>query len=144
MATPYSDPNLVSFRPGAPERRDAGIEDQLAESIQANAFAQGVPVNMYEAEEALVVVAPLPGVMADDVTIEVDRRQLRIIAEARTLAPKRYLLHEWHYGPYERLVELPEGFEGDCLAHFGNGQLAVHVGRGGTRDTPVVVRPGSS
>ena len=28
---------------------------------------QSVPVNMYEAERALVLVAPLPGVMADSI-----------------------------------------------------------------------------
>ena len=28
---------------------------------------QSVPVNMYEAERALVLVAPLPGVMVDDI-----------------------------------------------------------------------------
>ncbi|MBW3645568.1 MAG: Hsp20/alpha crystallin family protein, partial [Actinobacteria bacterium] len=65
---------------------------------------QQVPVNMYEAEQAVVVVAPLPGVMADDITVTVDGRVLTIAADLRTRAPKDYLLHEWHYGPYERTV----------------------------------------
>ena len=64
-------------------------------------------------------------------------------AENRSLAPKRYLLHEWHYGPYERLVELPAGFEGDASAHFGNGQIALRIERGGNRTDAVIVLPGS-
>src|SRR6059058_5619816 len=33
---------------------------------------QRVPLNMYETTEALVLVLPLPGVMADDVTIDIE------------------------------------------------------------------------
>lgn len=91
---------------------------------------QTVPVNMYEAERAVVVVAPLPGVMADDVTVTLDGSRVTIAAELRTRAPKDYLLHEWHYGPYERTIELPEGFGGTAEATFGNGQLALRVERG--------------
>lgn len=88
---------------------------------------QTVPVNMYEAEGAVVVVAPLPGVMEDDVQVSVSGNQLRIRAEMRTPAPKDYLLHEWHYGPWDRTVELPDGFGPGYETSFGNGQLAVRV-----------------
>jgi HSP20 family molecular chaperone IbpA len=89
-----------------------------------------VPVNMYETEGAVVVVAPFPGVMPDDVRVELDGRALHLHAEMRTPAPKDYLLHEWHYGPWDRTVDLPEGFAGEANASFGNGQLAVRVLRG--------------
>ncbi len=101
---------------------------------------QRVPVNMYEADEAVVVVAPLPGVMPDDIEVEVQGRRLSIRAGMRTMAPKNYLLHEWHYGPFERSVDLPGGFGGPAEASFGNGQLAVRVtrGDGGTSDRRTV------
>lgn len=88
---------------------------------------QSVPVNMYEAEGAVVVVAPFPGVMEDDVQVDVEGRRLRIRAEMRTPAAKDYLLHEWHYGPWERELELPDGFGPAYETSFGNGQLAVRV-----------------
>jgi HSP20 family protein len=88
---------------------------------------QTVPVNMYEAEGAVVVVAPFPGVMEDDVQVSVEGNQLRIRAEMRTPAPKDYLLHEWHYGPWDRTVDLPDGFGPGYELSFGNGQLAVRV-----------------
>lgn len=103
--------------------------------------AQFVPVNMYETEGAVVVVAPLPGVMADDVEITIEDRRATIKAAMRSAARKDYLLHEWHYGPYERTVDLPDGFGGKGAATLGNGQLALRVERGDASSGPVVVRP---
>ena len=116
-------------------------EDQLAEAIQVSSQPQPVPVNVYETDDAIVVVAPLPGVMASDIEITVEARQVRIWAEARSLAPKNYVRHEWHYGPYERTLDLPEGFEGETNASFGNGQLAFSIGRGGSRTETLLVQP---
>jgi HSP20 family molecular chaperone IbpA len=107
-------------------------------------MAQQVPVNMFEASDAVVVVAPMPAVTAADVHVVVDGRSLRISAECRTEAPKDYLLHEWHYGPYERTVELPDGFGAGAEATFGNGQLAVRVLKGapsGILEVPVAAKP---
>ena len=103
---------------------------------------QRVPVNVYETTEALVVVAPMPGVMADDVDVVLEGQELRLEARLRTAAPKDYLIHEWDYGAYERVLPLPEGFAGDATASLGNGQLAVRVAREGNRaESAVVVQP---
>ena len=91
---------------------------------------QSVPVNMYEAPEALVVVAPLPAVMADDVTIELRPGILRISARLRSSGPREYLLHEWEYGGYERQIDIPEDFGSGAEANLTNGQLVVRVLRG--------------
>ena len=141
MANSQLDPNL--FPAGGPGPSGGGRtqEDQLAEAIQVSSQPQAVPVNVYETDDAIVIVAPLPGVMASDIEITVEARQVRIWAEARSLAPKNYLRHEWHYGPYERTLELPEGFEGEPNASFGNGQLAFSIGRGGTRTETLLVQP---
>ena len=105
---------------------------------------QHLPVNMFEGSDAVVVVTPMPGVMADDIDISVEGRTLTISADCRTEAPKDYLLHEWHYGPYERTLELPEGFGGAAEASFGNGQLALRVTKGdggGQQKVPVAAKP---
>jgi HSP20 family protein len=91
---------------------------------------QHVPVNVYETHGALVIVAPLPGVMAEDVEIVVEDGYVNISAGLRTPAEKDYLVHEWHYGPFERRLPIPEGFGGGAAASFGNGQLAVRIERG--------------
>jgi hypothetical protein len=52
-----------------------------------------------------------------------------------------YITHEWHYGPYERMVSVPGGFGGEAFDTFGNGQLAIHLGRGDGRTERVLVQP---
>ena len=91
---------------------------------------QYVPVNVYETEGALVVVAPLPAVQPSDVNLELWPGRLRITAHVRSAPPRTYLVHEWDYGGYERELDLPEGFGGDVEASLANGQLAVRVLRG--------------
>jgi HSP20 family protein len=111
---------------------------QAGKSGEPGGETMSVPVNVYEAEEALVVIAPLPGVRPDDVEVSVDDNRLHISAAMRSPAPKDYLVHEWHYGPFERVVDLPSGFGGGGTATLGNGQLAIRLTRGdGGGDIPV-------
>ncbi len=74
-----------------------------------------------------------------DITVEDGQATIR--AAMRTAAGKDYILHEWHYGPYQRTVDLPDGFGGAGAATFGNGQLALRVERGDPSPGPVVVHP---
>jgi HSP20 family protein len=113
---------------------------RLGEAVETATHPQNVPVKVYETDEALVVVGALPGVMADDVEVAVEPRRLTITATMRTAAPKDYLRHEWHYGPYLREVEIPDDFGAQVTASFGNGQLAIQLGRG-TPDGRVVAKP---
>jgi HSP20 family protein len=114
-------------------RRDGRAGESGGETMR-------VPVNVYEAEDALVVVAPLPGVRPADITVTVEGDTLHIAAAMRSAAPKDYLVHEWHYGPFERSVDLPAGFGGGGTATHGNGQLAVRLTRG-TGGGPIPVKP---
>ena len=91
---------------------------------------QRVPVNVYETTGALVVVAPLPAVTPDDVTIEVRPGTLRFWAHLRSSGPRQYVLNEWDYGGYEREIDLPPGYGSAVEASLANGQLAIRVLRG--------------
>ena len=107
--------------------------DEVAESTAKTAETmqvQTVPVNAYETTGALVVVAPLPAVTADDVTVEIKSGKLRFFALLRSAGPRDFLLHEWEYGGYEREVDLPEGFGSSAEASLANGQLVIRVLRG--------------
>lgn len=107
---------------------DAVLEE--TRSTAATMRPQTVPVNMWEAPEALVVVAPLPAVSAGDVTVELRDGALRFWADLRSAGPREYLVREWNYGGYEREVTLPAGFGSGLEASLANGQLAVRVLRG--------------
>ena len=100
------------------------------DAVEASMTPQRVPVNVHETGEALVIVAPLPAVTAKDVTIELKPGSVRFWAKVRSAGPRDYLVHEWHYGGYEREVDLPAGFGGGVDATLTNGQLAIRVLRG--------------
>jgi HSP20 family molecular chaperone IbpA len=102
-------------------------------ATEAEMRPQSVPVNVYEASGAMVVLAPLPAVTNDDVSVELqpgDPATLRFWAHVRSAGPREYLVHEWEYGGYERQLELPAGYGAGVEATLHNGQLAVRVLRG--------------
>jgi HSP20 family molecular chaperone IbpA len=126
--------------PGQKNSREAVVE--ATADTERTMEPQRVPVNVYEATGALVVVCPMPAVKADDVTIELGSGTLRFWARLRSAPPKEYLVHEWEYGGYEREVELPDGFGGGVEATLSNGQLAVRVLRGSTDDIITITPSG--
>ena len=132
--------------PTGPGNREGGGEFPDPETPPSGLVdydPQRVPVNMYETDGAVVLIMPLPGVMADDVTIDIEDDRVHVNATERSAADKDYISHEWHYGPYERMVSVPKEFRGAASATFGNGQLALRIERGDGRDEggKVVVRP---
>jgi HSP20 family molecular chaperone IbpA len=117
---------------------DAVVESTAA--TEAAMHPQSVPVNVYETPGALVVVAPLPAVTAEDVTIELEPGRLRFWARLRSAGPRDYLLHEWEYGCYEREIDLPAGYGRGLEATLTNGQLGIRVLRGDVTG-PVSIHP---
>jgi HSP20 family molecular chaperone IbpA len=105
------------------------VRDATA-TTEAAMRPQMIPVNAYETTGAMVIVAPLPAVAPQDVTVELRPGSLRFWAHLRSAAPRDYLIHEWDYGGYEREVELPSGYGSGVEASLGNGQLAIRVLRG--------------
>lgn len=101
---------------------------------------QRVPVNVYETSGALVVVAPMPAVTAEDVTVELSPGCLRLWAHLRSAGTREFLIKEWDYGGYEREFELPEGYGSGVEATVANGQLVVRVLRGELTE-PVTIKP---
>src|SRR5690348_1741051 len=90
--------------------------DQVAAATAATAETmrtQTVPVNVYETPGALVIVAPLPAVTPEDVTIKREAGFLCFTATLRSAGPRTYLVHEWEYGGYEREVEVPDDYGSD-------------------------------
>ena len=91
--------------------------------------ATAVPVNLFENDRELMVVAPMPGVAPEDISVDVtDDGRLTLRAGMRGEGQERirYLLREWSYGPYERTVELPTAVDARrANVSFGNGVLSI-------------------
>ena len=122
------------------EQASQGDVRASTDAVEASMTPQRVPVNVHETSEALVIVAPLPAVTAKDVTIELKPGSVRFWAHVRSAGPRDYLVHEWHYGGYEREVDLPAGFGGGVDATLTNGQLAIRVLRG--EPQTLTIQPG--
>ena len=91
--------------------------------------ATAIPVNLFDNRRELMVVAPMPGVGPEDISIDVtEDGHLTLRAAMHGEGQERidYLTREWSYGPYERTIELP--YPVDALranVSFGNGVLSV-------------------
>lgn len=116
---------------------------EATEATEATMRPQTVPVNVHEAPEALVVVAPLPAVAAEDVTVELRPGKLRFWAGLRSSGPREYLIHEWEYGGYEREIDLPDGYGGGVEASLAKGQLAIRVLKGAATELRTIKPTGS-
>ena len=88
-----------------------------------------VPVNLFENDRELMVVAPMPGIAPEDISIDVtDAGALTVRSAQRGEGQERiaYLRREWSYGPYERTVELPCAVDAmRANVSFGNGVLSI-------------------
>ena len=111
------------------DRTQQQVKDATAETERTMA-PQTVPVNMYEASGALVILAPMPSVTAEDVSVELHEGVVRFWANLRSAGPRAYLVQEWNYGGFERELELPDGYGSGLEATLANGQLAIRVLRG--------------
>ncbi|HSM38169.1 MAG TPA: Hsp20/alpha crystallin family protein [Candidatus Limnocylindrales bacterium] len=93
--------------------------------------ATAIPVNVYENERELLVVAPMPGVAAEDISVDVtsdDHLTLRAAMHGEGQERIEYLTREWSYGPYERTVSLPCSVDASrANLAFGNGVLTVSL-----------------
>jgi HSP20 family molecular chaperone IbpA len=115
---------------------------EATEQAEATMRPQRVPVNVYEAGHALVVLAPMPAVTPDDVTIELRDGRLRFWSHLRSAGPREFLVNEWDYGGYEREIDVPPGYGRDVEALLVNGQLSIRVLRGEPA-TARTVKPGA-
>jgi HSP20 family protein len=97
---------------------------------------QSIPVNIFETENEIVVVAPTPGVEARNIDIRVEDEYLTIQTDKRGPGQERhrYLRREWSYGPYERTVELPSEVDVErANATYGNGIVTIALPKASAR-----------
>lgn len=91
--------------------------------------AQIIPVKAYRSADKLMVAAPMPGLEAEDISIEVtDDGYLVLHGEVRGMlkGQKDLLMDEWTVGGYHRNVALPLGVDGPkANATYGNGVLVI-------------------
>jgi HSP20 family protein len=90
---------------------------------------QTIPVKMYRTADVLTIAAPMPGLDAASIRIDVlSRNQLKIrgVLRGALKEAKEILLDEWSIGPYHRQLRLPVAVDGKAArVTYGNGVLIV-------------------
>ena len=95
--------------------------------------AFGLPLDVTNGKDELVVEAALPGFRPEDVDITVENGTLQISAESRSQTSTgegESLVQEIRRGSVSRVVSLPNGLEPDkASATFENGILTLRIPR---------------
>ena len=92
--------------------------------------AQTIPVRIYEAEEQLILAAPLPGLDPENISVTFAGNKVAIKGKERGPGQHRrdVIMDEWTIGPYYREVTLPEPVDGNLTnATYGNGVLVLSM-----------------
>ena len=100
--------------------------------------ATAIPINLFENDRELMVVAPMPGVAPEDISVDVTsdgRLTLRARMHGEGQERIAYLLREWSYGPYERTIDLPEPVDAArANVTYGNGVLSITFPKAATTE----------
>ena len=124
----YRDPLLA-----APYR----MMDELLRGWSANqASGYAPPLDVRETDAEYLVLVDLPGVKADEVTLEVSDRVLSISGSRGPVEGGEVQLSERPFGSFVRTLTLPQGVNEDKIAaNYIDGVLELHVPK------PVAQRP---
>jgi HSP20 family protein len=86
------------------------------------------PLDVRETDEAYLVMLDLPGVKAEDVSIEVSDRELTISGSRVPVETGEAQLVERPFGSFVRTLTLPKGIDEDRIAaDFEDGVLTLRI-----------------
>ena len=124
-ANPFGD--LLSLR----QAMDRLFEESFVNPTWQFGEGQIVPLDVHQDEDAVTVVAQLPGVKPEDVEITVEGETLTIAGDTTRKSTEdagQALLQEIRRGKFMRTLTLPVGLEADkATATFEDGVLTLRI-----------------
>ena len=110
--------------------REPGEPRDTRERTRAEEAYVTPPVDIFEDDQGLVVLADLPGVEPGALDVRVDRGILTIQARARHLAPGDSVYREYELAGFFRQFQLPEEVDAARVtAELQNGVLTLRLPR---------------
>jgi HSP20 family molecular chaperone IbpA len=105
-------------------------EDSSREDTRSNEVYILPPVDIYEDEEGLVVLADLPGVDIADLDVRIERNVLTIQAKAHHLAPGEPIYREFQISGFFRQFRISDEIDEERVdAAIHNGVLRLSLKR---------------
>ncbi|MBI2841492.1 MAG: Hsp20/alpha crystallin family protein [Acidobacteria bacterium] len=104
------------------------------------------PMDVYETNDAIVLIAELPGLARDDVEIRIDQNSLVLQGErkfSKDVKEENYHRIERHFGAFSRTLALPPAVDTEAVkAELRNGVLEITLPktnqlREGAIDVPI-------
>ena len=139
--------NLIRWEPAREmmslrEAMDRLFDDAFTHPLSIR-DAWSVPaIDMYQTDDEIVVKAALPGIKADEVSINVTGEVLTLKGEVKHDEEKKekaWHIREQRYGSFERSVVLPTEVVADkAKADFENGILAITLPKAETRKPKII------
>jgi HSP20 family protein len=100
-----------------------------ASPVREHPIVQSVPVKLFRTADVVTVAAPMPGLEAENLIVDVTADgRLVLCGQLRAVAKdvKELLVDEWGAGPYYRELDLPAPVDGEnTTVTYGNGVLVV-------------------
>ena len=112
---------------------DAQVSPRSAEWATIWGVGSRLPLNIYADAEGYTFVALVPGVKAEELSIEAEGNTVKISGEMMAPAPStdekvQALRSEIGFGKFSRAFEMPEEIDADKIdANLENGVLTVRV-----------------
>jgi len=92
--------------------------------------AQTIPLRIYRAPDHVVLVAPMPGLEPQDISVTIADNFVSIMGKERGPGQhnRELIVNEWRIGPYFREVSLDQPVNGALTnATYGNGVLVLSM-----------------
>ena len=113
---------LITMR----EALDRFVDETFRGTRGSGVSAWALPIDAYATQDAIVLVADVPGVNANDLQITFEGDTLTIRGEIKPAEQKNYLLRERMFGNFERTLTVNTPVDGDKIdARFDNGVLTL-------------------
>ena len=105
------------------------------------------PVNVFQDEDGLTLVAELPGVQSTDISIDVEGGRVRLEVErkaAEGVRDEQYHRRDRRTGSFSRELELPAGLDNEKIeASLSDGILRIYLPKAeAAKPRTIEVKPG--
>ncbi len=124
LARPGEDLTLPWGRPFFTDLLDFG-RDWMPDNL--------VPIDMIRSDDAITVIASVPGVDPEQIEVSIDRGLLTIAGSRKGEDSGQepndgYVVRERRVASFERSIRLPRGVNGeDASSRYANGELTITI-----------------